>query len=195
MAKQKEQKTWVEGFREQVKKEGLNLVQQFKLLTIRKKKLEALLEEVSEMLSTAEEAIFAEWEAEGIATVKLDTGETFYTHAQYWAKRLPVYKTDKNGKIVMKNGEPVPLTDKESGEVIYHTAEDVIDALKASGLSDLVKEGYNAQTLSGVVREWKKKGEEMPEPLAKVLTAEPTYSVRIRGLKVMSETKLEDDVY
>jgi len=174
-------KTFTDLFKSKVEEENLTLTQQFKLLQLRKKELEAKQAEVADLIYTCEEAIFAEWEAEGVATVKLDTGETVYTHSQYWAKAAP--KLDKKGN---------PITDKDGNE-LYYSKEDIIKALRASGFGDLISEGYNSNSLSGVIRELKKNKEDIPEPLAKVITAEPTYSVRIRGLKAITETLLEED--
>ena len=185
-------KTFSDVFQLRVKQEKLTLTQQFKLLQIRKKQLEAKQAEVSELLANCEDAIFAEWELQGIATVKLDTGETVFTHQQYWAKAAPIYVRNKKGEIVYENDEPVVKTDAD-GNWLYYEKEDIIKALKASGFSELVSEGYNANSLSSVIREFKKNQEAIPEALSKVLVAEPTYSVRIRGLKVRPETLLADD--
>lgn len=184
--------TFSDVFSARVKKEKLTLTQQFKLLQTRKKQLEAKQGEVAELLSICEEAIFAEWETQGIAKVKLDTGETVYTHQQYWAKASPIYVRNKKGEIVYENDEPVVKTDAD-GNWLYYSKEDIIKALKVSGYDALVSEGYNTNSLSSVIRELKKNKEDIPEELSKVLVAEPTYSVRILGLKVKPETLLVDD--
>lgn len=163
----------------------INHVQQFRELQKKKKQVEAVLEKITEQLAICEQAIMAEFEVSGTASVKLETGETVYTHSQYWAKPSPIYELDDNGERKLdEDGYPIIKIDPDTGEEMYYGKEDIIQAMRSSGLGHLIAEGYNSNSLSGAIREYFKNDDELPEELAKVLVTEPTYSIRLRGLKV-----------
>ena len=63
------------------------------------------------------------------------------------------------------------------------TAEDVIEALRAAGAGDLVKDNVASQTLSAYVRELTEDDDApgLPEEVAAVLEAGERYAIRIRN--------------
>lgn len=92
----------------------------------------------------------------GTQSVNID-GKTIYLHRSTFAQRKPGV-----------------------------TAEDVKEALRASGASDLVTETVNAQTLSAWVRELVEAAEDgrgpgLPEPAEAVLELGERFAVRIRA--------------
>lgn len=132
-----------------------DLLHDFKKLNVRKKILENELESIAEQIAAVKAKLMGKFEEEGVHSAKLETGELIYIHAQYWAKPLEGFNRD-----------------------------DIMKALRAVGLDHLIKEDYNSNSLSAIIREMKKNKEEIPEELTTVLMIDPTYDVRIRGLKV-----------
>lgn len=80
-------------------------------------------------------------------------GATVYIHQQLWAKP--------------KNGD-------------YESA---IAALRLCGLGDLVKETFNTNQLSAVIREMKREDRQIPEALEATIETTDTYDLRVRSGK------------
>lgn len=131
-----------------------NLLTQFKTLQLRKKQAEADVDSINRQIGIVKGKLMDKFEKEGQTSSKLSTGETIYIHSQYWAK--------------LKEGV---------------TKENVLDTLRSIGLGHIISETYNSNTLSAHIRELKKEKQDIPEELVNVLEIEPTFDVRIRGLK------------
>lgn len=58
--------------------------------------------------------------------------------------------------------------------------ERAVEALRACGLDDYVKEQFNTQSLSAYVRELDELEEPLPEPLAEALDVYTKYTLRVR---------------
>lgn len=57
---------------------------------------------------------------------------------------------------------------------------DVIEALKADGLSDILKEDYNSQTFNALIRDIESSGRGLPENLAMVVEISEKFELRTR---------------
>lgn len=136
------------------KPQKVEILQRFKELNQIKFDLEAKLEANRQEIIDLKSQIMGKFEREGLSSSRLETGELVYTHVQYWAK-------------------PIETKNKE----------DVMTALRLVGLGHLITEGYNSNSLSAIIREMKKNKEDIPEELANVIEVEPTFDIRIKGLK------------
>lgn len=58
--------------------------------------------------------------------------------------------------------------------------ERAVEALRACGLDDYVKEQFNTQSLSAYVRELDELEEPLPQPLAEALDVHEKYTLRVR---------------
>lgn len=127
-------------------------VQRYLDLSRRKSSLEDELGEIKKELGALEETLVETFALEGVQNMSLD-GATVYLHRQVWAA---------------KNDSDV-------------TTQQICEALTASDLSGFVAENFNWQTLSAYVRERDDQGEELPEPLARLIHSTERYSLRVRG--------------
>jgi len=57
---------------------------------------------------------------------------------------------------------------------------DVIEALKADGLGDILREDYNSQTFNSLIRDIESSGRGLPEHLARVIEISEKYELRTR---------------
>ena len=68
----------------------------------------------------------------------------------------------------------------EAVKAIAVAARDEIEALKADGLGDILREDYNSQTFNSLIRDIESSGRGLPEHLARVIEISEKYELRTR---------------
>jgi hypothetical protein len=106
--------------------------------------------EVDRDIRQKEAGILEYFERSGISNVSID-GRTLYIHRSQWARG----RSDIDPEIV-------------------------IEALRANGLGDMVKETFSTQTLSSYVRELDREDKSMPPGLAEVIDISEKVTVGVR---------------
>jgi len=126
----------------------------FIALTARKRAIDAERREITKELDTLETAILDEFAEHGIDRIALD-GYTLGLRRDIWAR---------------------PAKDPDTGETLRDAA---INALRAAGLNDYVREDFNVQSLSAYVRELIDNGDDVPDELRDSLHITEGYKVSV----------------
>ena len=116
-----------------------------------KRELEAQIKILNERIVESEKKLLDEMSDAGVQRVTVD-GVTVYIHRQLWASKSP------------------DVSDEEAAE-----------AIGTSGLSDMIKPKFNANTMSSYIRELDSQGLPIPEALQSVLNIAEKFSVRMVG--------------
>ena len=127
------------------------VAQQYADLLDRKNRLEAELEQVKRVLGEQEPGVIAYFEQAGVTAVRLDGGRSLHLLRQLHAARA-----------------------KEA------TDDDVIAALEAAGLGDMVKEKVTWPTVSAYARECDREGRPLPAALEGKIVVHEMYKVGTR---------------
>jgi hypothetical protein len=116
------------------------LVNEFLELALEKERLEERTEAIDARMKVLEEEILGHWADAGTQSVKQSGRTLFIRHDFYCSKKRGVF------------------------------TQKICDLLREHGLERMVSEGYNAQSLKAVVKEWASdEGPGVPEDLAAVL--------------------------
>lgn len=123
-------------------------------LTSRKRAIDAEKREIQKELDDLETEILDEFADEGIDRISVD-GYTIGLRRDIWAR---------------------PAKDPDTGETLRDAA---VNALRAAGLDDYVKEDFNVQSLSAYVRELVDNGDPIPDELRDALHVTEGYKVSV----------------
>lgn len=129
------------------------LAQDFVRLTKQQEGLEAQLDAVKRERDAVHARLLREFERSGLQRLTVD-GRTVYLRREVKAFKAKGVKT-----------------------------EDLLDGLRAAGLTDYVKESYSAQSLTGLAKTWDREehgeeAEQMPPELEGLLTVQEKFDVR-----------------
>jgi hypothetical protein len=127
-------------------------INRFATLMKSKKELQRQIKEIDADLAKMEEPLLEAMASTGLQSLKLAGGGTLYVRSQVWPKYL-------DGK-----GRP-----------------DVIEALKADGLGEYLKEDYNAIQFAAFVRELDADGEPLPDHLAECVEPSERFKLVLTG--------------
>ena len=135
---------------EAFERDSMALLTQFAEAEIARREAEDVLDRAKARAKTIENALMENMLSMGVESARC-SGLTIFVHKQLWAR---------------KNSES--------------STQDVCDCLKEVGLTSLVHEAYNTQSLSALMREWEREGQEMPAALSQVVSSEIVTSLRSR---------------
>jgi len=149
-----------------MQKKDLKTMQEYAALVAEKRRLEAELRTVGKNAAAHEERVLRIMSGQ-LQNVKLEGGPTLYLKRQLWVK-APKKLDDSGNEILNSNG------------TAQRDTFAACEALKAAGLGEFVKEGYNAQTVSAYFRELDNEGVDPPKEVADVMDFDVTPRVGVR---------------
>jgi|7_EtaG_2_1085326.scaffolds.fasta_scaffold26792_2 hypothetical protein len=142
---------------------NMEIVRRFAELTAEKKKAEERLRAIKDEMGALEPAVLSELVENQVDRMPMTTNDgdriTIFIHKQAWAR-------------------PVD-GDKEA----------VVRTLKRCGLSDLVSESYNANSLSAYVRERLADGQSLQPTLKEVIRVDEVTSIRGKRSPLSAESQ------
>lgn len=135
--------------------------QEYADLELEKRRLDRRLKKVKGRMKQLEPRLKQQLDETGMRNVPLTGKGTIHLNRGGWAR------------VVKSNPDADSPSDADKARAIA--------ALKAAGLGDLISEGFNTQTLSGVFREWDKQQQDPPPELEGAIAFEREFNV---GFKV-----------
>ena len=142
---------------------NMDVVRRFAELTAEKKKTEDRLRAIKDEMGALEPAVLSELVENQVDRMPMTTDDgdriTIFIHKQAWARPI----------------------DGDKGAVVR--------TLKRCGLSDLVSESYNANSLSAYVRERLADGQSLQPTLKKVLRVDEVTSIRGKRSPLSTESQ------
>lgn len=131
-------------------------------LTLRKRRLDDEKNDINKRLAVLEPQLLDQFEQARVKNMALSGVGTVYLQKEGWAR-------------IAKDG------DDGSPEAKQRAKMRACAALREAGFGEYVEEGFNTQSLSAVLREMSRNGEDIPEELEGAIDFEPSFRLKVRA--------------